>query len=530
MANLQVVSPINGQELGRFESSSPEAIPLLMANAHAAAEAWASVAVSTRSNILAQLSCLLMDDLDGICGIISQTTGKVLTEVLLGEIYPVLDLLRYYEKHASRILKYRGVPTSPFAFPGATAGIERRPYGVVAIISPWNYPFQLSVAPILSALFAGNAVVLKVSELSLPVGQLIVELFGKLDLPADLVQWLIGDGKMGEHLIDAGPDLVFFTGGLATGRKVMQRAALHPIPVMLELGGKDPMLVFADAQMDRACDAALYGAFSHSGQACIAVERLYVQQESYENFVLLLREGVAKITIGHGSQGDLGAMTTRQQYDIVEAHYHDAIAKGAQASGMLERHGNYVTPVVLWNVHHGMRVMQEETFGPLLPVMSFKTEVEAVKLANDSEFGLNASIWSSDIVKATRVAKQLQVGVWAINDVLKNVGHPGLPFGGVKKSGFGRYHGAEGLQNFTYPVAGLTSRSHLLKEPNWFPYSEQRFQEFKGYMDFVYGSGSLYQRIKRNWPALQAFREYSAFDLTQRWQNLQLMLPWKRDY
>jgi acyl-CoA reductase-like NAD-dependent aldehyde dehydrogenase len=364
----------------------------------------------------------------------------------------------------------------------------------------------------------------------LPVGQLIGDLFGKLDLPADLVQWVIGDGQVGEQLIDAGPDLVFFTGGLATGRQVMQRASRHPIPVLLELGGKDPMLVFSDAQMGRALDAALYGAFSHSGQACVAVERLYVQQDSYESFVNLLREGVAQLTIGHGPQGDLGAMTTRQQFKIVEAHYNDAIEKGAQASGMLQRNGNYVTPIVLWNVHHGMRVMQEETFGPLLPVMPFETEAEAIKLANDNEFGLNASIWSNDIVKATRVAKQLQVGVWAINDVLKNVGHPGLPFGGVKKSGFGRYHGAEGLRNFTYPVAGLISRSHLPKEPNWFPYSEQRFQQFKGYMDFVYGSGSLYQRIKRNWLALQAFRDYSAFDLTQRWQNLQLMLPWKRDY
>lgn len=310
----------------------------------------------------------------------------------------------------------------------------------------------------------------------------------------------------------------------------MQRAALHPIPVILELGGKDPMLVFADAQLERARDAALYGAFSNSGQVCISVERLFVQQDCYETFVDSLVEGTAQLKVGHGPEGDLGAMTSPRQFAIIEAHYQDALAQGAKASGPLERQGNYVKPVVLWNVHHGMRIMREETFGPLLPVMPFKTEADVVQLANDNDYGLNASIWSEDFDKAKRVARQLQTGNWVINDVIKNVGHPGLPFGGVKKSGFGRYHGAEGLRQFTYPVSGLTSRSQLPKEPNWFPYTDQRYEQFKGYMDFVYGAGTLYQRIRRNWQALQAFREYSAFDLTQRWQNFRLMLPWKRDY
>jgi 4,4'-diapolycopenoate synthase len=529
MAIIQSVSPTNGKPLGVFEVTNGEMIHKQMASARSAAKTWSAVDVKQRSAILGQFSQLLMAELDSISETISQVTGKVLTEALLGEIYPVLDLARYYKTNSAHILKYKGVPTSPFAFPGATAGIERRPYGVVAVISPWNYPFQLSVAPILSALFAGNAVMLKTSELSLPVGQLIVNLFAQLDLPTGLLQWLVGEGNVGEQLIDAGPDLVFFTGSVATGKAVMQRAAQHPVPVMLELGGKDPMLVFADAQLERACDAALYGAFCNSGQACIAVERLYVQQNCYEQFVQMLQTATAQLIVGHGEQADLGAMTSPEQFSIVEKHYRDAIALGAKASDELEQTGNFVKPVVLWNVHHGMKVMREETFGPLLPVMAFSSEAEAIQLANDNDFGLNASIWSSDITKATRVAKQLQTGLWAINDVLKNAGHPGLPFGGVKKSGFGRYHGAEGLRNFTYPVAGLTSRSHLPKEPNWFPYSAERYQQFKGYMDFVYGSGSFYHRIRRNWQALQAFRDYSAFDLRQRWQNIQLMLPWKRD-
>lgn len=530
MSIIQAFSPVDGRVLGNFEVSDAQSIAEKMAAGRLAAGTWSRMPIKVRAKTLLPLSQLLMGNLDSICELIGLCTGKVRTEALLGEIYPLLDLLNYYQKHAKQILRYQGVATSPFAFPGATAGIARRPYGVIAVISPWNYPFQLSIAPILTALFAGNAVIFKVSELCLPVGQLIVDLFDKLDLPSGLVQCVVGDAQTGEQLIDAAPDLVFFIGGLHTGRAVMQRAARHPVPVILELGGKDPMLVFADAQLDRACAAALYGAFSNSGQVCVSVERLYVQQNCYDTFLAMLKAGAAQLKIGTDQHGDLGTMTSAEQIDVVQAHYQDALDKGAQASGPLERQGNFLKPVVLWNVHHGMRVMREESFGPLLPVMAFTDEPEALRLANDSEFGLNASIWSSDIELAKRVASQLNVGNWAINDVIKNIGHPGLPFGGVKQSGFGRYHGAEGLRNFTYPVSGLTNRSRLPKEPNWFPYSEQGYQNFKGYMDFVYGTGSFIQRFKRNRPALEAFREYSTFDLAQRWQNLKLMLSWKRDY
>ena len=527
---IRAVSPIDSHVLGEFSVSSSAAIQQQMQSARSASVEWADVPIKTRVKRLSQLMSLLLTELDTVCDSIVETTGKVRTEALLGEIYPILDLLRYYEKHAVTILAPQGVITSPFAFPGATAQIQRKPYGVVAVISPWNYPFQLTLAPLLTAFFAGNAVLFKTSELSLPIGQLIMDLFQKLDLPAGVLQWVIGDGQTGEQVIDAGPDLVFFTGGLNSGRAVMQRAAQHPIPVMLELGGKDPMLVFADADLNRASEAALYGAFCNSGQACVSVERLYVQESCFEAFLSLLRHGLSQLTVGHAEQGDLGTMISDRQFETVKAHYDDAIAQGAKASGPLQRDGHYVKPVVLWNVNHTMRVMREETFGPLLPVMPFADAAEAVQLANASELGLNASIWSKDINKAERIAQQLQVGNWVINDVLKNIGHPGLPFGGVKKSGFGRYHGAEGLRSFTYTVSGMTSRSHLPKEPNWFPYSDSRYQQFKGYIDFVYGSGSLLQRIHRNWSALEAFKEYSAFDLTQRWQNLKLLLSWKRDY
>jgi acyl-CoA reductase-like NAD-dependent aldehyde dehydrogenase len=304
----------------------------------------------------------------------------------------------------------------------------------------------------------------------------------------------------------------------------MARAAQHPIPVILELGGKDAMLVFSDANLKRAVKAALYGAFSNSGQVCVSVERCYVETGCYADFVAMLKIAVAELKVGHGAVGDLGGLTTLKQYAVIERHYLEALAKGATASAPLQLEGRYLHPVVLWNVTQDMLIMREETFGPLLPVMAFATEQQAINLANDSDFGLNASVWSTDIAKAERVARQLQVGNWAVNDVIKNIGHAGLPFGGVKNSGFGRYHGAEGLRQFSYIVAGLTSRSPLNDEPNWFPYSDKRYLEMRGFIDFMFGSGSLYRRIARNWQALQGFRGYASLNLRQHWRNLLIFM------
>ena len=523
MTTLPAISPIDGRLLGEYPVTDAETIVRQLAAARTAATTWATLTVEQRLNRLAPLAELILADADAIVDCVHWATGKTATEALLGEIYPVLDLLAYYRKHAATILAGYDVLTSPWLFPGATAQVERRPFGVAAIISPWNYPFQLALAPLLTALIAGNAVILKPSELALPVGTLIGDFIARLDLPEGLVQTVVGGAEAGEALIDAGPDLVFFTGGLQAGKAVMRRAAQHPIPVLLELGGKDAMMVFADADLRRAANAALYGGFCNSGQVCISVERLYVQRDCHDRFVQALLDGLSKLEVGAGEDADLGAMTSDRQIAVVRAHYDDALAQGAIASGPLHIDGRFVGPVVLWNVHHGMRVMREETFGPLLPVMAFDDEVEALQLANDSEFGLNASVWSLDIAKAERIARQLQTGNWAVNEVIKNAGHPGLPFGGVKRSGFGRYHGGEGLLSFSYSQSGLTSRARAPAEANWFPYSARSYRNLQGYLDFVHGSGSLWQRLRRNREALMAFRQYGSVDLRQYWHNFKTL-------
>ena len=522
--HITAISVLTEQPLKDYAVTDSAEIAEVMARARVAANTWAQIEVSERLKRLSALKAIILADFDHIVADIMAATGKVKTEVLLGEIYFVLELLTYYQQHAAKILSPCPIHTAPLAFPQASASYQRKPYGVVGIISPWNFPFQLTLSPLLTALISGNAVVFKMSELSLPVGELLETLLGQLDLPQGLVQQVIGEAETGRQLIDARPDLVFFTGSVEAGRAVMAAAAQHPIPVLLELGGKDAMTVFADADLPRAVNAAMYGAFSNSGQVCVSIERCYVESACYEQFVGQLLAAVEKITVGHGEVGDLGGLTSLKQFAIIEAHYHDAIAKGAKASSPLRLDGRYLHPVVLWDVSHDMLVMCEETFGPLLPVMAFTSEDHAIALANDCEFGLNASVWSEDIAKAERVAKQLNVGNWAVNDVIKNIGHARLPFGGTKNSGFGRYHGAEGLRQFTYTVSGVTSRSGLDDEPNWFPYSEQRYQEMRAFIDLLYGQGNLYQRIARNWRQLRAFQKYSSLNLRQHLLNIGIAL------
>lgn len=524
MAKISAYSPIDGRLLGEYATTAPAEIDRQLAAAREAVTIWADIPLQTRLKKLAPLRDLLLSETDAIVDCVRQATGKAATDALLGDIYPVLDLLAYYRKHAAKILAGYDVATSPQAFPATTARVERRPFGVVLVIAPWNYPLQLALAPLLTALIAGNAVILKPSELVLPVGKLIIDLLAKLDLPDGLVQWAVGGGEVGETLINAGPDLVFFTGGLQAGKAVMRSAAQHPIPVLLELGGKDAMIVFADADLQRATNAALFGAFGNSGQVCVAVERLYVQRDCHDRFLRLLSDGVAKLKVGTGDDADLGAMTSARQIAVVQQHYDDAVSQGAQASAPFSTEGHFVKPVLLWNVHHGMRVMREETFGPLLPVMIFDDEADALTLANDSEFGLNASVWSRDIAKAERFARRLRVGNWAVNDVIKNIGHPGLPFGGVKHSGFGRYHGAEGLLSMSHPVSGLSNHSRLPREANWFPYSAAHYRALRGFIDFVHGGAPLWRRLWRNRAALCAFREYGAINPNQYWHNFKALI------
>jgi acyl-CoA reductase-like NAD-dependent aldehyde dehydrogenase len=444
------------------------------------------LSVARRLQAMRQLRSEITARIDPIVDLVVEETGKPPVEALGGEILATLEIIRYHEKHAARILRPEKRPT-PWFLGGGRSRVEYPPHGVAAIFSPWNYPFHLALAPLVTALAAGNAVILKPSEVTPRTTELILELMGICGLPADSVQALQGGPEAGEALIEAQPDFIFFTGSTATGRKVMASAAKHLIPVELELGGKDPMIVFDDAPLDRAIEAAVHGAFAASGQWCVSIERLYVQQGTADEFTQHLVERTKQLRIGTSQDSDVGRITTQAQLDIIKSHYDDAIAKGATALTPWESDGLFLKPIILTDVTPDMRVLTEETFGPILPLIPFAHEEDAIRLANESPYGLNASVWTLDRTRAHRVASTLDTGNCAINDCCKNIANPHLPFGGVKQSGFGRYHGPEGLRAFTRPKSILIKYTRTPRDRNWFPYTGKTYTALSRILCFLHG-------------------------------------------
>jgi acyl-CoA reductase-like NAD-dependent aldehyde dehydrogenase len=295
---------------------------------------------------------------------------------------------------------------------------------------------------------------------------------------------VLGGPEVGQALVAARPDTIFFTGSVATGRRVMAAAAEHLIPVTLELGGKDPMIVFADATFERAVAGAAYGAFTNAGQTCVAIERAYVEEPIYESFVDAVTEAAGRLRVG--SEGDVGPIINPAQCTTIDAHVDDALERGARLTTERRREGSFYHPMVLRDVDHSMSVMTEETFGPVLPVMPFATEREAIELANDSCYGLNASVWTVDIDRARRVATSLVTGNCAINDVLTNIANPHMPFGGEKHSGMGRYHGPEGLRAFSRQKSVMVYAGRRAREINWFPYTPVGLRGLKAMIRALY--------------------------------------------
>lgn len=485
MTYMTQLNPATGELITEIPETDTPAVHAAMQRARAAFPAWSQTSLAERLRSLSRVREHLVDGMETIAQDIAKATGKVEIEAVLAEIFPTADTLRYYEKQAANILAPKRVKT-PLLFFGNHSYVEYKPMGVVGVISPWNYPFYLSIVPVLSALIAGNCVLFKPSEVTPLVGAVIEDLFAAAGFPPGVVQVLHGGRETGQAVVAAKPDKIFFTGSVATGKKIMAAAAEHLIPVELELGGKDPMIVFADADIDRAVKGALWGAFTNAGQVCMSVERVYVEESVYDEFV---RKAVAATK--QLRQGiEYGSMTFPPQLALVQEHLQDALKKGAkiECGGRALQAGTlYFEPTVLTGVTPSMRIMREETFGPVLPIMPFKTEQEAVNLANDSEYGLNASVWSKDLQKAKRVASQLISGNVCINDVITTVANPHLPFGGVKHSGMGRYHGPEGLHTFSHQTSVMVNKGTKPREINWHPYTPELQQAFHTLTRVLYG-------------------------------------------
>jgi acyl-CoA reductase-like NAD-dependent aldehyde dehydrogenase len=413
------------------------------------------------------------------------------------EIFPVLDCIKYYEKTAEGILRNKKIKT-PIALMGKKSYIFYEPLGVVLIIAPWNFPFTLSMIPIISAVLAGNTIIYKPAEDAIYSATIMEKILKESGFENDVVNFIYGkSSKIGRALIEGKPNKIFLTGSTATGKIIMEGAAKYLIPVELELGGKDPMVVFDDANITRAVNAATWGSLLNCGQACVALERIYVQEKVYDEFVKKIISNVKKVKQGWDTKGDvdIGCITGSNQIKIIEDQINDAKAKGAHILIGGNKKDMFYEPTVLVNVDHSMKIMREETFGPVISIMKFKTEEEAINLANDSIYGLNASVWTADKEKALRISGKIVTGGIAINNALTSSANFALPFGGAKQSGIGRYHGPYGLHAFSNIKAVMYEKDSKDQDIQWYPFRQDKYQRFLATFKSLF-SEKLSGRIK----------------------------------
>ena len=463
---LKCYNPRSGESLGELECHSLEAVDQVLENLRQAAAGYNRSAISERVRLVRRFRKALAQRLDDLIATICAETGKTQPEALL-EIFGALELMRYGERIAGRTLRREYRPSG--ALLHKRGYVDYRPYGVAVIIAPWNYPFVLVVGPVVEALLAGNAVVAKPSEYTSLSALLLKEIFDAATGRPELFSIVLGAGAVGQHLVSSPlSDIICFTGSSKVGAAVGQACAARLKPAILELGGKDPMIVLDDANLSRAAKAAVWGGFTNAGQTCVAVERVYVLDSVYDRFLHMVRAEAQKLTADGQPSAVMGPVTVDSQVDRIKGHLRDAESKGARIERFGSDNGRQLPPAVITNVDHSMTIMTEETFGPELAIMSVASEEDAIRQANDSRFGLSAYIFTGSERRGRRVARQLACGSVAINDVIVQFGMASLPFGGWRNSGLGRLHGREGLLSFSQQQAVVGSRVALPAELWWY--------------------------------------------------------------
>lgn len=497
------IDPATGEVWRQWPAISDDQVAGAVARARLAQPEWSASSLGDRRRVLRRFRHLLFERRSEIASLIEREGGKPSVEAMTADVITTLDVARFLERRSPRVLGARTIIPSNVATWRKRVTITHEPYGVIGIISPWNYPLLLPASSALAALVSGNAVVLKPSELTPAVAVRLGDLLHEAGVPHAVMQVLPGDGAIGAALANADVDKLFFTGSAATGRKVAMACAARLVPCVLELGGSDPAIVLDDADLDTAVSGILWGRFANAGQTCVAPKRAIVLDRVHDEFVSRLGAAVDQLVVGAGSAGgDVGPMIRASQVDVLESQLRDAEQRGARVLGKARGRGNFFAPTIVANVSPEMRVAREETFGPLLAVIRARDDDEAIAIANATPFGLSASVWGRNLSRARRVARQIAAGTVHVNDVVSVVGMADVPHGGVKESGTGRLHGDAGLRECVREKALVVDPFPSWRQPWWFGYGAEHARNIDAFARFWHGR-SLPERLSGVWRSMR---------------------------
>jgi acyl-CoA reductase-like NAD-dependent aldehyde dehydrogenase len=501
--DVRSIDPATGETWRVWKATPPDDVEFAVQRARAAQPAWAEQSLGERCKVLKRFRRRLFERRAEMAALIQREAGKPAVEALTADVITTLDVARFCVRRAPHVLRARTMVPSNVAVWRKRVTIEQEPYGVIGIISPWNYPLLLPASSTLAALIAGNAVVLKPSELTPATAVRFGELLRESGVPDGIIQVLPGDGTTGAALANASIDKLFFTGSVATGRKVAVACAARLVPFALELGGSDPAIVLEDADLDTAASGILWGRFTNAGQTCVAPKRAIVVDAVHDAFVDRVTSAAARLVVGSGASGsDMGPMIRPSQIDAIESQLRDARQRGAHVVSHPRGDGHFFAPTVVSNVSSDMRIAREETFGPLLAIIRVRDEEEAIAVANDTPFGLSASIWSRDLTRARRIAARIAAGTVQINDAVSVVGMADVPHGGVKESGIGRVHGEAGLRECVREKAIVVDPFPSWRQPWWFGYGAEHARNIDAFARFWHGR-NIMERMSGAWRSVK---------------------------
>lgn len=490
---LASIDPATGAVRAEFERTPGTEVAGLVGRARAAQAEWAKRPVAERCALIGKLKTTILEWRDRLAEAVVRESGKPRVEALFADVFVSLDTAEYFAKQGKKLLRAEKVKHHSTAAKAKSGKLLYEPLGVVAIISSWNYPLAIPMSQIIPALAAGNGVVCKTSDFTPECGDLIGKVFREAGLPADLVTIVQGGGDVGQALIEAHPEKVFFTGSVFTGKHVAEACARHLLPSVLELGGKDAMLVLADADLDVASSAAVWGSFSNCGQVCLSVERLFVEESVSEEFIRRCVEKTQKLRMGPGSEPgtEIGPLIRPQHVERMIDLIAEAVEKGAKVvwggRARPDLGANFFEPTVITGVDGTMQLFQDETFGPIMAIQVVKDAEEALARANDSEFALAASVWTLDADRGKDMARRLKAGTVMVNDVMSGFAIAEAPHGGCRLSGWGRAHGKAGLLEMVNVKYVDVDWLKGVEKPWWYRYGAEVERAAEAFLAFEFG-------------------------------------------